>query len=148
MGLTQKQLQYSQTIFHGIVPCKSARPVGKIYLETTFGNAENFHSEIIPFEVVYLESPYHAILARPAYTRFMARPCYVYLKLKMSGPYGPITVEGSRSRATECDQQHVKFAESACAKEDLLAYQEKVDPTDSKILKKPSPDNNPKFQPS
>src|SRR3954463_6721259 len=78
----------------------------------------------------------------------MARPCYVYLKLKMPGPYGPITMDGSRSRATECDQQHVKFAESACAKEDLAAYIEKVDRTDSTILKKPTPDNNPKFQPT
>ena len=39
MGLTQKQLQPSKTVFHGIVPGKSARPIGKIYLEKTFGNA-------------------------------------------------------------------------------------------------------------
>ena len=57
-------------------------------------------------------------------------------------------MEGSRSRATECDQQHVKIAESTCAKEDLSAYKEKVDPADSTILKKPTPDNNPKFQPA
>src|SRR4051812_43717091 len=82
MGLTQKQLQLSHTVFHGIVPGKSARPIGKIYLETAFGNVENFRSKIIPFEVVDLESPYHAILGRSAYVRFMARPCYVYLKLK------------------------------------------------------------------
>src|SRR3954462_3065237 len=104
MGLTQKQLQHSHTVFHGIVPGKSARPIGKIYLETTFGNAENFHSEIIPFEVVNLESPYHAILGRPAYASFMACPCYVYLKIKMPGHYGPITMDRSRTRATECDQ--------------------------------------------
>src|SRR4051812_38290368 len=104
--------------------------------------------EILPYEVVKLESPYHAILGRPAYARFMARPCYVYLKLKMSGPFVPITVDGSRSRATECNEQHVKFADSACAKEDLTAYQEKVDPADSTILKKTTPDNNPKFQPA
>ena len=78
----------------------------------------------------------------------MARPCYVYLKIKMPGPYGPITVEGRRSRATECDQQHVKIADSTCAKEDLTAYKEKVDPTDTTILKKPTPDNNPNFQPA
>src|SRR3954468_2096823 len=148
MALTQKQLQHSHTVFHGIVPGKSARPIGKIYLEAAFGNAENFRSEIIPFEVVNLESPYHPILGRPAYAKFMARPCYVYLKLKMSGPYGPITVEGSRSRATECDQQHVKIADSTCAKEDLTAYKEKVDPAYTTILKKPIPDNNPKFQPA
>src|SRR4051812_10004934 len=106
MGLTQKQLQPSNTMFHGIVPGKSARPIGNIYLETAFGTAEIFFSEIIPYEVVKLESPYHAILGRPAYARFMARPCYVYLKLKMSGPYGPIMVDGSRSRALECSEQH------------------------------------------
>src|SRR4051812_335138 len=104
MGLTQKQLQHSWTVFHGIVPRKSVRPIGKIHLEKAFGNAENFRSEIIPFEVVNLESSYHAILGRPDYARFMARPCYVYLKLKMSGPYGPITVKGSQSRSIECDQ--------------------------------------------
>ena len=113
MGLTHKQLQPSNTVFHGIVPSKSACPIGKIYLETAFGTAENFRSEIIPYEVVKLESPYHTILGRPAYARFMARPCYVYLKLKILGPHGPITVDGSRARASECDEQHVKFAESA-----------------------------------
>ena len=66
----------------------------------------------------------------------------------MSGPYVPITVEGSRSRATECDQQHVKIVDSTCAKEDLTSYKEKVDPADTTILKKPTPDNNPKFQPA
>src|SRR3954462_14122758 len=127
MGLTQKQLQHSNTVFHGIVPGKSARPIGKIYLEAAFGNAENFRSELIPFEVVKLESPYHAILGRPAYAKFMARPCYVYLKLKMPGPNGPITVDGSQSSAVECDEHHVKFAESTRAKEEFSAYQEKVD---------------------
>src|SRR3954465_7432791 len=52
----------------------------------------------------------------------------------MPGPYGPITVEGSRSRATECDQQHVKIVDSTCAKEYLTTYKEKVDPADSTIL--------------
>src|SRR3954462_12368717 len=72
----------------------------------------------------------------------MARPFYVYLKLKMSGPYGPITMEGSRSRATECNQQHIKIADSTCAKEDLTTYKEKVDPADTTILKKPTPSSN------
>src|ERR1041384_7194615 len=56
MGQTQIRLQPSNTVFHGIVPGKSARPIGKIYLETAFGNAENSRSELISFEVVKLES--------------------------------------------------------------------------------------------
>src|SRR3954469_1104821 len=138
MGLTHKQLQTSNTVFHGIVPGKSVRPIGKIYLETAFGTAENFRSEIIPYEVVKLESPYHAILGRPAYARFMARPCYIYLKLRMSGPNGLITVEGSRSRVTECEERQVKYVESACDKEDLTAYKDKVDPAELLRAKKPA----------
>src|SRR3954467_8966914 len=42
----------------------------------------------------------------------------------------------------------MKFAESECAKEDLSAYKEKVYPTDTTILKKLTPNNNPKFQPA
>src|SRR4051812_8737099 len=60
----------------------------------------------------------------------------MYLKLKMSGPHGPITVEGIQSWVTKCEEKHVKYAESACAKEDLMAYKEKVDPADPSIIKK------------
>ena len=75
----------------------------------------------------------------------MARACYIYLKLKMPGPNGSITVEGSRSTAIACEQDDATYAEAACAKEDLSAYQEKVDPADPTVLKKTTPDFNPKF---
>ena len=35
---------------------------------------------------------YHAILERPFYVKFIAVPSYTYLKLKMLGPSGVITV--------------------------------------------------------
>jgi hypothetical protein len=35
---------------------------------------------------------YHAILGRPTYAKFMAVPNYAYLKLKMPGPKGVITI--------------------------------------------------------
>ena len=35
---------------------------------------------------------FHAILGHPCYVKFMAIPNYTYLKLKMSGPHGVITV--------------------------------------------------------
>src|SRR3954468_17394834 len=47
MGLTHKQLKPSNTVFHGIVPGKSARPIGKIYIETASGISANFCSKII-----------------------------------------------------------------------------------------------------
>ena len=36
MGLTDKNHKPSNTVFHGVVPGKSAYPVGKIYLEVAF----------------------------------------------------------------------------------------------------------------
>ena len=38
MGLTDKDLRPSNTVFHGVVPGKSAYPVGKIALEVAFGD--------------------------------------------------------------------------------------------------------------
>ena len=38
MGLIDKNLKPSNTVFHGVVHGKSAYPVGKIALEGTFGD--------------------------------------------------------------------------------------------------------------
>ena len=148
MSLTHKQLQPWDTVSHGIIPGKSARPIGKICLEVAFGSAANFRSEVIPFEVIKLRSTYYAILGRPAYARFMARPFYVFLKLKMPGPNGTITVEGNRAIAMACEQDDVAYVETACVKEDLSTYQERVDLADPTVLKKPTQDSAPKFEPT
>ena len=80
MGLKDSQLQPTSTIFHGIVPGKLARPEGRIRLEVAFGESKDkYRSEMLMFEVVKLQSPYHALFGRPAFASFMARPCYVYL---------------------------------------------------------------------
>ena len=146
MSLTRKQLQPSSTVFHGIVPGKSAHPLGRIHLEVAFGSTSNFRSEILPFEVVDFKSPYHALFGRPAYAKFMARPCYVYLKLKMSGPYGIITVDESREIASSCEKEDAAYVEQACAQLGLEIYKERVDPADPTLLKKLTPDSNPKFE--
>ena len=86
-------------------------------MEVAFGNAKNFRSKILSFEVVKFKSPYHVILGRPAYARFMARPCYIYLKLKIPGPYGVITVDGNREISLACEKDDVTYAEAACAEE-------------------------------
>ena len=95
MGLTDKSLRQPNTVFHGVVPGKSAYPVGKIELEVAFGDEYDSRAEKLTFEVVKIKSSYHALFGRPAYAKFMARPCYVYLQLKMSGYKGTITVHGS-----------------------------------------------------
>ena len=70
--------------------------MGKISLEVVFGNEHDSRSETLTFEVVRIQSPYHALFGRPAYAKFMARPCYIYLQLKMPSHKGTITVHGSR----------------------------------------------------
>ena len=52
MGLTDKNLKPSNTVFHGVVPGKSAYPVGKIALEVVFGDDHDSRSKTLTFEVV------------------------------------------------------------------------------------------------
>ena len=75
-----------------------------------FGNRANFRSEVLTFEVVDFLGSYHAILGRPCYAKFMAIPNYAYLKLKMLGPNGIITVSSAFSHAFMCDCKHFELA--------------------------------------
>ena len=94
------------------MPGKAVYLLGKISLEVIFGNASNFRKETLDFEVVDWKSQYHAILGRPAFARFMAVPHYAYLKLKMPGPRGVITVSGSFIRFDRCDKEFHKISEA------------------------------------
>ena len=68
----------------------------------------------------------------------MARPCYVYLKLKMPGPKGVITITGSRKKAEECLQKGSKIADAQMAVVELQEYQKNADPSDLLRAKKPA----------
>ena len=139
MGLKVSQLQKTSTVFHGIVPGKSATPEGKISLEVAFGESiDNFRSEGLTFEVVKFQSLYHALFGRPAYAKFMARPCYVYLQLKIPGPKGIITIHGNKEIAAQCDEGDAALAEQVCAKEELKTYRSNLDPEDNTTLKRPT----------
>ena len=65
---------------------------------------------MLTFEVVDFLGSYHAILGRPCYAKFMAVPNYPYLKLKMQGPSGIITVGSTFSHAFTCDHEHYELA--------------------------------------
>jgi hypothetical protein len=51
----------------------------------------------------------------------MAAPNYTYLKLKMSGPNGVITVDPTYKHAFECDVECVEYAEALAESEALIA---------------------------
>jgi hypothetical protein len=112
LGIREKQLQPSRTVFHGIVPGLSCSPIGKIKIDVLFGDNAHFRREPIWFELVDLASPYHALLGRPAMAKFMAVPHYAYLKMKLPGPKGLITVVGDYRKSIECAQAGAKLAES------------------------------------
>jgi hypothetical protein len=76
--------------------------MGRIELEVLFGGKDNHRRKPIWFEVVDLNSPYHALLGRPALAKFMAVPHYAYLKMKLPGPRGVITVTGCYKKSIEC----------------------------------------------
>jgi hypothetical protein len=56
----------------------------------------------------------------------MAVPNYTYLKMKMSGPKGVITVGSSIEHAFDCDVEGVEHAEVLVLDEALVANLEKL----------------------
>ena len=138
MGIPMSKLSESNMSFHGVIPGKKAESLGQIALDVVFGDSKNYRKEKLTFEVVDFQIAYHAILGRLAYVRFMARPCYVYLKLKMPGPRGVVTVIGNRQRAEECLQKGSKIVDEQMAPVEMEEYKKTADPTDLLHAKKPA----------
>jgi hypothetical protein len=107
--------------FHGIIPRKRAQPLGQLDLPVSFGTPSNFRKETLTFEVVGFRGTYHVVLGRPCYAKFMVVPNYTYLKLKMLGPNGVITVGSTYRHAYECDMECVEYAEALAESEALIA---------------------------
>jgi hypothetical protein len=108
------------------VPGKRVQPLGQIDLPVWFGTPDNYRKETITFEVVGFRGAYHAILGRPCYAKFMVVPNYTYLKMKMPGPNGFITVGSSIEHAFVCDVECVEQAEALALDEALVANMEKM----------------------
>ena len=101
-------------------------PLRQIDLPVTFGDPTNYRTETLTFEVVGFHGTYHAILGRPCYAKFMAVPNYTYLKLKMLGPSGVITIGTSFQRAYECEVECYDDAVAIVASKELAAIGKKV----------------------
>jgi len=56
----------------------------------------------------------------------MAVPNYMYLKLKMSGPHGVITIDTSFQRAYECEVECCDHASAVVATKELATLREEV----------------------
>jgi hypothetical protein len=123
------QLKPTKLTFHGIVPGHSCTPIGKIQLEVLFGEKDNHRCKPILFEVVDLNSPYHALLGRPALAKFMVVPHYAYLKMKLPGPRRVITVSGCYKKSIECARSNSKLAEALVIAEEKHQLLQRVEAT-------------------
>ena len=79
-------------------------------LEVVFGYPDNFRSEELIFDIVPFHSGYHALLGRTAFARFNTVPHYAYLKLKMPGPRGVITLNGNVERSLHTEEHTAALA--------------------------------------
>jgi hypothetical protein len=112
MCISPLSLKPTDCSFHGIVPGATNYLLGRIELDVCFGSSSNYRREKLEFEVMDWPSQYHAILGRPAFAKFMAVPHYVYLTLKVLGPKGTITVQGSFEVANTCDREFNRMAQT------------------------------------
>ena len=97
MEIDRSRIKQSSTTFRGIIPSREARCAGKITLDMVSGSPKNYRSKEITFQVAPFSSGYHALLGRDAFTRFQAIPHYRYMKLKMPGANGIITLASDRT---------------------------------------------------
>ena len=126
LGITESMLEPSKTTFHSIVPGVSCMPMGMVRVDVVFGTKENCRVENIEFEVVDLASPYHMLLGQSAMQKFMAAAHISYLKLKMPGPNGVITITGNYKRSLECSSAGSNLAQSLVIAEEKKRINEVV----------------------
>ena len=101
-------------------------PLGQINLPITLGDPTNYRMETLTFEVVGFHGTYHAILGRPCYAKFMAIPNYSYLKLKMPGPCGVITIGTSFQCVYECKVECCEHVTAIVVSRERTAIREEV----------------------
>jgi hypothetical protein len=111
LNIETSKLHPSHSLSHGIVPRRWVIPLGTITLSVTFGDQVHYRKETLSSEIVDFEGPYHVILRRPCYAKFMAIPSYAYLKLKIPGLRGVITIVDSFQDAYECERVVVEHAQ-------------------------------------
>nr|CAB3471350.1 unnamed protein product [Digitaria exilis] len=126
MGISTSELRPNKSSFHGVAPGKRVQTLGQIDLPVCFGTPANFRKEVLTFEVVGFKGAYHAILGRPCYAKFMAIPNYTYLKMKMPGPHGVMTVGPTVEHAYVCDIESIELAEALGLDETLVADLEAI----------------------
>ena len=106
-----------------------------------FDTPENYRTKELTFQVAPFNSGYHALLGRDAFTRFQAIPHYGYMKLKMPGPNGIITLASDPDIALRAENKTASLAlealSEALAAEELTTLRSTVDRDDVILDKRP-----------
>ena len=110
MGIDPSRIKPTRMTFKGVIPGVEANCTGSVTLDVVFGSLDNFRSEELIFNIVPFRSGYHALLGRTAFAKFNAVPHYAYLKLKMPGPRGVITVNGNTERSLRTEEHTTALA--------------------------------------
>ena len=110
MGIDPTKICHSNSTFKGVTPGPGAHCTGSLLLEVIFGFPDNFCSENLTFHIAPFQSGYQALLGREAFARFNAIPHYASLTLKMPGPRGIITVNGSIKRSLCAEENATALA--------------------------------------
>ena len=110
MGIYPTKIWHSNTTFKGVTPGPGAHCTGSLLLKVIFGFPDNFHSEHLTFRIALFQSGYEALLGREAFARFNAIPHYASLTLKMPGPRGIITLNGSIKRSLRAEENVTALA--------------------------------------
>ncbi len=79
--------------------------LGKIALQVVFGKGDTVRKEEIVFDVVDMLYRYNAILGRSAMNIFEAIIHHNYIRMKLPGPRGVITIRGAQLAARKFELQ-------------------------------------------
>ena len=112
----------------------STIPLWQIRLQVTFGNCNNYHTELIDFDVAHIRLPYNAILGYPALAKFMAATHHDYNVLKMPGSCGIITVACDEKDALCCLERAYRAATVENPNDEGAVYPPEVVPKKNKQL--------------
>ncbi|XP_073363329.1 uncharacterized protein [Aegilops tauschii subsp. strangulata] len=101
---------------------------------------DNYKSKEL-FHVAPFNNIYHTLLGRDAFSRFQAIPHYGYMKLKMPGRYGIITVASDPDKALRAENKTASLAlealSEALAAEELPTLRSTMDKDDVILDKRP-----------
>jgi hypothetical protein len=111
MGLNLAELTPMHDAFHGIIPCQSSTPIGRIDLEVSCGTGENKRREMLILEVVNFYNRYNCILGRPFLLKFMVVVHTAHATIKMSGSKGITVPKSDRHDALAYEDVSLTHAE-------------------------------------